>query len=69
MKIYSNFISPISGANQWRSTTNSKPILSLMIRRPPRRPHKKIMKEANETIEKKVQNQQEMMKIEMQQMW
>ena len=41
MKIYSKFISLINGANQCRNTTNSEPIFSLKIRRPPGRPHKK----------------------------
>ena len=52
MKIYSKFISPINGSNLWISTTISEPILSLMIRRPPGRPHKKKWKETDETIEK-----------------
>ena len=52
LKIYSNFISLISGANQWRSMEHPKPRLPPLIRRPPGRPHKNRRKEANETIAK-----------------
>ena len=53
MKIYSNFISPINDSNQWRSTAIFEPILSPMIKRPPRRPYKKRRKEANEKTKRR----------------
>ena len=47
-KIYSYFISPIKGTNQWRSDETMEPILPLVLRRPLGRPHKKKRKEADE---------------------
>ena len=53
LKIYSYFIDPIRGANQWRSDETLEPILPPVIRRPLRRPHKKKRKKIDEVNRKR----------------
>ncbi|KAK8689067.1 hypothetical protein V6N13_087798 [Hibiscus sabdariffa] len=47
-RIYSNFINPIRGPNQWTPQEGCLPILPPPLRRPPGRPHKSRRKEADE---------------------
>ena len=47
-KIYSYFINPIRGTNQWSSDETMEPILPSVLRRPPGRPHKKRRKDVDE---------------------
>ncbi|KAL4353017.1 hypothetical protein GQ457_06G019860 [Hibiscus cannabinus] len=47
-RIYSNFINPIRGPNQWTPQEGCVPILPPPLRRPPGRPHKSRRKEADE---------------------
>ncbi|KAK8574052.1 hypothetical protein V6N13_097046 [Hibiscus sabdariffa] len=46
-RIYSNFINPIRGPNQWTPQEGCVPILPPPLRRPPGRPHKSRRKEAD----------------------
>ncbi|KAE8735657.1 hypothetical protein F3Y22_tig00000340pilonHSYRG01097 [Hibiscus syriacus] len=47
-EIYSHFIQPMRGPNQWLIDTTYERVIPLTIRRPPGRPKKKRRKEANE---------------------
>ena len=49
LKIYSYFINPIKGANQWTNDETLESILPPVLRRPLGRPHKEERKEADET--------------------
>ena len=51
LKIYSYFINPIRGTNQWSSDKTMEPILPPVLRRPLGRPHKKMRKDADEANE------------------
>ena len=53
LKIYSYFISPIRGTNQWNNDETMEPILPSVLRRPPGRLHKKIRKYVDEANGKK----------------
>ncbi|KAK8713661.1 hypothetical protein V6N13_148872 [Hibiscus sabdariffa] len=49
-EIYSHFITPMRGPNQWVEDTTCEAILEPKLRRPPGRPKKKRVKEADEPI-------------------
>ncbi|KAE8677540.1 hypothetical protein F3Y22_tig00111506pilonHSYRG00172 [Hibiscus syriacus] len=48
MDIYSNFINPVRGPNQWTPIETMEPILPPTLRRPPGRPHKNRRREVDE---------------------
>ncbi|KAE8684549.1 hypothetical protein F3Y22_tig00111127pilonHSYRG00005 [Hibiscus syriacus] len=47
-EIYSHFIQPMRGPNQWLTDTTCEPVIPPTIRRPPGRPKKKMRNEVNE---------------------
>ncbi|XP_039032820.1 uncharacterized protein LOC120168023 [Hibiscus syriacus] len=49
MDIYSHFINPVRGPNQWTPIETMESILPHTLRRPPGRPHKNRRREADET--------------------
>ncbi|KAL4333122.1 hypothetical protein GQ457_07G014560 [Hibiscus cannabinus] len=49
-EIYSHFITPMRGPNQWVEDTTCEAVLEPKLRRPPGRPKKKRVKEADEPV-------------------